>query len=93
MKRKSAFLMPTLAILFMASLTAAEDQSDPETASDKPDSVESVEIDGIEPDAASMELNPEGGTLRTRDIGDAFKNFKPSEEISADNAVTFPVDI
>ena len=36
---------------------------------------------------------PQGGNLRTRDIGDAFKNFQPSEEISADNAVTFPVDI
>lgn len=26
-------------------------------------------------------------------IGDAFKNFRPSEEISADNPVPFPVDI
>ena len=31
--------------------------------------------------------------LRNREIGDAFKNFRPSEEITADNAVGFPVDI
>ncbi|MGB0692224.1 MAG: hypothetical protein ACPGPD_05905 [Pseudomonadales bacterium] len=36
---------------------------------------------------------PEAGQLRQRDLGDAFRNFKPSEEISADNAVSFPVDI
>jgi hypothetical protein len=41
----------------------------------------------------SSEPAPQGGNLRARDIGDAFKNFQPSEEISADNAVTFPVDI
>ena len=31
--------------------------------------------------------------LKTRDLGEAFRNFRPSEEISADNAVPFPVDI
>lgn len=36
---------------------------------------------------------PEASQLRQRDLGDAFRNFKPSEEISADNAVSFPVDI
>ena len=41
----------------------------------------------------SPKPTPQGGNLRARDIGDAFKNFQPSEEISADNAVTFPVDI
>ena len=41
----------------------------------------------------SSKPTPQGGNLRARDIGDAFKNFQPSEEISADNAVTFPVDI
>ena len=36
---------------------------------------------------------PEAGNLRARELGDAFRNFQPSEEISADNAVSFPVDI
>ena len=36
---------------------------------------------------------PEASQLRQRELGDAFRNFKPSEEISADNAVSFPVDI
>ena len=31
--------------------------------------------------------------LRLKNIGDALKNFQPSEDISADNAVTFPIDI
>ena len=38
-----------------------------------------------------LELEPE--QLRSRKIGAAFENFQPSEEISADNAVSFPVDI
>lgn len=36
---------------------------------------------------------PQAGNLRNRELGDAFRNFQPSEEISADNAVSFPVDI
>ncbi len=39
------------------------------------------------------EAAPQADNLRNRDLGDAFRNFQPSEEISADNAVTFPVDI
>lgn len=36
---------------------------------------------------------PEAANLRNRALGDAFENFQPSEDISADNAVKFPVDI
>ncbi len=38
---------------------------------------------------------PEQGreNLKNRELGDAFRSFQPSEEISADNAVPFPVDI
>lgn len=39
------------------------------------------------------ETEPQEENLRSRSLGDAFKNFTPSEEISADNAVAFPVDI
>lgn len=43
--------------------------------------------------AEETAIAPPSSNLRSRDFGDAFKNFRPSEEISADNAVTFPVDI
>ena len=36
---------------------------------------------------------PEANNLRERALGEAFRTFRPSEEISADNAVPFPVDI
>lgn len=36
---------------------------------------------------------PEPEKLRKKELGEAFKQFKPSEEISADNAVPFPTDI
>jgi len=36
---------------------------------------------------------PEPGNLRRKDISEAFEQFSPSEEISADNAVPFPTDI
>lgn len=36
---------------------------------------------------------PDSESLRNREISEAFERFKPSEEISADNAVPFPTDI
>lgn len=36
---------------------------------------------------------PQADNLKNRDLGAAFRSFRPSEEISADNAVPFPVDI
>ncbi|MFP6807185.1 MAG: hypothetical protein VB957_08390 [Pseudomonadales bacterium] len=46
-------------------------------------------------DAVSQPNNviPDGNNLKDRDLGTAFRLFQPSEEISADNAVPFPVDI
>ncbi len=37
--------------------------------------------------------SPDENKLRERKLSDAFKKFVPSESISADNAVPFPVDI
>lgn len=46
------------------------------------------------PEAERQEQRtPDADNLRNRDLGEAFRNFRPSEEISADNAVSFPVDI
>lgn len=66
---------------------AAEDQppAEPET-----ETAEQTEQSTSED--ASTEVRPDTD-LRARTLGEAFKNFTPSEEISADNAVSFPVDI
>ncbi len=41
----------------------------------------------------SLAKTPRGENLKNRDLGAAFRTFRPSEEISADNAVAYPVDI
>ena len=43
--------------------------------------------------AEQIEQQPEAENLKNRDLGAAFRSFQPSEEISADNAVPFPIDI
>lgn len=43
--------------------------------------------------AEQIEQQPEAEKLKNRDLGAAFRSFQPSEEISADNAVPFPIDI
>jgi len=55
------------------------------------ETIEEAEQSQPELEAESEVPAPE--KLRNREIGDAFKNFRPSEEITADNAVGFPVDI
>jgi hypothetical protein len=45
------------------------------------------------PDTEQNEQQPQAENLKNRDLGAAFRSFRPSEEISADNAVPFPVDI
>ena len=99
----------TLATLFALPLSAGESQQKPVPAPGSSSQIDPILDEDIEPTDVYKEQNsepfseqlseqsskptPQGGNLRTRDIGDAFKNFQPSEEISADNAVTFPVDI
>ena len=58
------------------------------------DSEEQVSEDVAEETAESPPIEePEAANLRNKNLGEAFKSFRPSEEISADNAVPFPVDI
>ena len=73
----------TLLFLFMP-LHAQEQEAAP-----TPSTTEATEATAEE----TAEPSPEAGNLRARELGDAFRNFQPSEEISADNAVSFPVDI
>ena len=101
MTSNTMFFTMTLAALLTLSLNAAEDQQEPVPVSEGLGQIDSILDNHIEPTDQSEEQTsersakptPQSGNLRARDIGDAFKNFQPSEEISADNAVTFPVDI
>ncbi len=74
-------LLPLLLLLPLLAWAEAEEK--------EADSVPA----SAEPKEESDENKPEAEQLRSRDLGSAFKNFRPSEEISADNAVSFPVDI
>jgi hypothetical protein len=99
------FLAIVLAALLALPLNAAESQQESVPSPDSSGQIDPILDDDIEPVDVSEEQTsepsskqssnpaPQGDNLRARDIGDAFKNFQPSEEISADNAVTFPVDI
>ena len=97
MTSNATLLVIALAVLFTLQSKAAENQQEPVPGPDHSGEINPISDDDIEPADISAEQTPkptpQGDNLRARDIGDAFKNFQPSEEISADNAVTFPVDI
>jgi hypothetical protein len=105
MTSNTIFFTIALAALFALPLSASENQQEPVPSPDSSGQIDPILDEGIEPADVSSEQTseplseqsskpaPQDGNLRARDIGDAFKNFQPSEEISADNAVTFPVDI
>ena len=44
-------------------------------------------------DAKTPPPAPNAAQLKARGLGAAFEKFNPSEAISADNAVPFPIDI
>ena len=46
-----------------------------------------------EPVSKVQESTPQAGDLTEKTLGESFRNFVPSELISSDNAVPFPVDI
>ena len=105
MTRNTIFFTITLAGLFSLPLNAAENQQQSVPTPDSSGQIDPILDDDIGPADVLKEQTsepspklspkpvPQGDNLRARNIGDAFKNFQPSEEISADNAVTFPVDI
>lgn len=79
------------------SLTATQVTAE-ETAEEQAPAAESAPV--AEPETRESDTTQDegsdvqpAGALRDRNLSDAFKNFQPSEEISADNAVSFPVDI
>ena len=53
----------------------------------------SAEMEQPQSDATTPRPAPNAAQLKTRGLGAAFEKFNPSEAISADNAVPFPIDI
>ena len=78
-------LMSTTLVVFAAEEPTDDAEAQSE-AKEKPDT---------EPEdkKQSSEPVPEADRLKQRELGDAFRRFVPSEAISSDNAVPFPVDI
>ena len=88
MTRLLLILAFILHLAVQAESRAAEADSEPVDRPDEQTSGQTETVDGDEEESA-----PAAENRRNRKLGDAFKNFRPSEEISADNAVAFPVDI
>ena len=65
--------------------------STPATAGDP--SPPSAEMEQSQSDATTPRPAPNAAQLKSRGLGAAFEKFNPSEAISADNAVPFPIDI
>ena len=84
-----------LALLFATSLQAQEEtavSSETKVAGTDPVTIDDS-TEKRETETEQNEPRPQGDNLKNRNLGAAFKTFRPSEEISADNAVPFPVDI
>ena len=88
------------AVLSLVTIKSVAQDEAPDVETDDTQLTEPVSDNGqqnvTENEAAQdedEEATPDSGNLRDRSLGDAFRNFRPSEEISADNAVAFPVDI
>ncbi|MFT7218894.1 MAG: hypothetical protein ACI8Z1_000507 [Candidatus Azotimanducaceae bacterium] len=78
-------------VLLSTTVSAWGEENDSTQTENEPSvsqtNTETVEPPGDNPDQDTENDEPPDS------IGDAFKNFRPSEEISADNPVPFPVDI
>jgi hypothetical protein len=103
MTSNTIFFTMTLAALFALPLSAGEHQQEPVPTAGSSgqidlildEDIESVNVSKEQSSENSSKPAPQGGNLRARDIGDAFKNFQPSEElkINPNKPVAFPVDI
>ena len=94
--RRLAWLLAVAACLWAGAALAAESSEEgqaareaaPESSSSEGDNAS--DTDSKAPAASASEHK---GQERLRQLSEAFKDFKPSEAISADNAVPFPADI
>ena len=79
--------MRTLIFVLLLPLVALAEDATPEAED------EQAQAPAQETAQEPTKKKPDSNKLRSRELSDAFKNFKPSEEITADNAVAFPIDI
>ena len=93
-------LVLVLSVIFLSVPTATVAQEDTTASTNKAetenlkDSDQKTANNNKEGNARpSSEPVPKADRLKKQDLGDAFRRFVPSEAISADNAVPFPVDI
>ena len=73
--------------------TAQRPTATPTKATTADPSPPSAQMEQPPSDAKAPRPAPNAAQLKTRGLGAAFEKFNPSEAISADNAVPFPIDI
>lgn len=78
-----------LALMMHSPIAPAQNSDEESTTAQESPATEGTAAESGEDD----QQEPEPEKLRKKELGEAFKQFKPSEEISADNAVPFPTDI
>ena len=95
-RQKITLTALTIVALSLPAIAWSEENITPEagdTVTSTTETINTEENDVAPSGKPDPTPSPEAASLRTRAIDDSFINFKPSEEISADNAVSFPVDI
>ncbi|MDA0789200.1 MAG: hypothetical protein O2780_07055 [Proteobacteria bacterium] len=86
-------ILMTIAVVQQPASAATEGVDETKTADDGQIEAATDEPDQKSRPAPTEVASPETDRLRNRDLGKAIEQFTPSEAISADNAVPFPVDI
>ena len=86
-------------VFSLSLLISVISTGDPITAVDQIENNKGQEVAGGATQPAdeqikkAQESSPQAEELKETTLGDSFRNFVPSELISTDNAVPFPVDI
>jgi len=89
-------ILTRLACLFILLIAMALQAEEEKAVADSTEAAAKSATDNTEQHAVETEQTisePQAENLKNRNLGAAFRSFRPSEEISADNAVPFPVDI
>lgn len=88
------YILLGLALMVLAPIAPAQESGDMRSGETAQETVESgPEERQSNGDDESDQQKPTPDQLRRKELGQAFQEFSPSEEISADNAVPFPTDI
>ena len=87
------FFMLLLMPLNLAAQDASNTKSEDAVQEQKVQEEKVEEATPIQDQPVAANATPRAEALRERKLSDAFKQFIPSERISADNAVPVPIDI